>query len=58
MEGSGGGAPLSAGALLGEPRGGSFLWIRKDMWRRAQGTDITLRGDPTADFAGALLPGT
>ena len=46
-EGSGNGVSLSAGALLGEPGGGTpLLGIQKDMGRRAQGTDISLSGGP------------
>jgi len=46
LEGSGVGASLSAGALLGEP----FLGIQKDMGRRALGMDITLHGGLAGEF--------
>jgi len=47
LKGSGKRASLSAGALLGEPRGGwaPFLGIQKGMGRRAQGMDLTLCGE-------------
>jgi len=32
-----------------------FLGIRKDMRRRAQGTDITLREDPAGEFGRGLV---
>jgi len=41
LEGSGKGASFFAGALLG----GSCLGIRKDMGRRAQGTDMSVHGE-------------
>ena len=47
---------LSAGALLGEPRGGAnFLGIRKDMGSRAQRTDITLRWGPCWGICRGLI---
>ena len=36
-------------------RVGSFLGIRKDRGRKAQGTDITLRGGPTGEFSRGLV---
>jgi hypothetical protein len=53
LEGSGKGASLFAGALLGV--GGYFLGIRKDMGWRAQGTDIILLGDPVGEFSRGLI---
>jgi hypothetical protein len=56
MEGSRKGAPLSAGAQLGESRGGAlFLGIQKDMGRRAQGMDITLHGGPNEEFGRGFI---
>ena len=56
MEGSGKGASLSAGALLGEPAAGTpFLGILKDMGWRAQGMDITLRGGSAGEFSRGLV---
>jgi hypothetical protein len=55
-EGSGKGASLSAGALLGEPGGGApLLGIQKDMGRRAQGIGITLRGASAGDPGRVLV---
>ena len=54
MEGSGKGASLSVGAVTGTWRGPPFVGIQKDMGRRAQGTDITLRGGPTGEFGRGL----
>jgi len=51
LQGSGKGASLFTGALLG----GSFLGTRKDMGRRAQGTDIILQGGPTGEFSRGLI---
>jgi len=36
-------------------RGGSFLGILKDMGRRAQGTDIIIRGGPIGEFSRGLV---
>ena len=36
-------------------RVGSFLGIRKDRGRKAQGTDITLRGGHTGEFGRGLV---
>ena len=49
--GSGKGAPLSAGALLGS----SFLGTWKDMGRSAQGTEITLYGGPAGEYGSELV---
>jgi hypothetical protein len=51
LEGSGKGASLFVGALLG----GFFLGIWKDMGRKAQGTGITLHGGPAGDFNRGLV---
>jgi len=51
LEGSGKGASFFAGALLGGP----FLGIRKDRGRRAQWTDIILRGGPAGEFSRELV---
>jgi len=51
LQGSGKGASLFAGALLG----GSFLGTWKDMERRAQGTDITLHRGPAEEFSRGLV---
>ena len=47
-------------ALLEEPGGGApLLGIQKDMWRRAQGTSISLHGGPTGQPGwGLVYPGT
>jgi len=49
LEGSGGGASLSAGALLGNL---GEIW--RDMDRRAQ-ADITLHWDPAGEFGRRLI---
>jgi hypothetical protein len=51
LEGSGNGASLFVGALLGC----SCLGIQKDMGRRAQGTDITLHEGPAGEFCRGLV---